>query len=93
MSCLAALSTASLPGMPQCLGAQIKTTLRWEGVRTSFRRISIRWTRGCVERTSWMAVREVRESEMMSTLRGEVRGGFIMSDRHWMDGCRVSTAE
>jgi len=47
--CLAERSTASLPGMPQCPGVQIKTTLRWEGVRTRFKRISIRWTRGCVE--------------------------------------------
>jgi len=35
-------STASLPEMPQCTGAQIKTTLRCEGVRTRFKRISIR---------------------------------------------------
>jgi len=43
---LAAWSTASLPGMPQCPGTRIKTTLRWDGERTRFKRISIRWTRG-----------------------------------------------
>ena len=39
MACLAARPTASLPGMPQCPGTQIKTTLRWEGVRTKFKRM------------------------------------------------------
>jgi len=83
VACMAARSTASLPGMPLCPGAQINTTERREGVRTRFKRINIRWTRGCVKKTSWMAVREARESEMMSTLWEEVCERFIMSDRHW----------
>jgi len=42
VACLAARSAASLAEMPQCPGAQIKTTLRWEGVQTRLKRISIR---------------------------------------------------
>ncbi len=60
---IASLSTFSLPGIPMCPGAHMKTMVT-EVAHSVWRRMCMRDTSGCEELGSEMAVSEARESEI-----------------------------